>query len=99
MADKKTVIIAYGLCGKGTEGIVSHKCRLVIPRFDDCTNMLLCTGKRKSRGLTQPDTMYLTPGWIDDDEAIMTQYELMKEKYDEETAEEVLSDKLFSTKA
>lgn len=87
LQDQDELLLAYGLCGNGTTGLVSPNTRLIIPRFDDCINMLLCTGKRTSRGLTKADTLYITNGWAnDDDEAVLMQYEKLIEQYDEEMA-------------
>lgn len=84
------ILLTFGLCGNGTDGICSQTSTLIIPRFDDCLNMLLCTGKRCRRGLTRPDSIYMTAGWTKDREAILGQYETLKEKYDEETCEIIL---------
>jgi len=84
------ILMVYALCGNGMENIVSPHATLIIPRFDDCINMLLCTGERKSRGLTEADVLYLTKGWIDDEEAVIKKHEQMIEEYDEETAQDIL---------
>ena len=39
------ILLAYGLCGNGTAGLVSDKAEIVIPRYDDCVNMMLCAGR------------------------------------------------------
>jgi len=49
--DKDEILLSFGLCGNGTDGIISEKATLVMPKFDDCINMLLCKGKREKRGL------------------------------------------------
>ncbi len=40
-ADPLTVLIGYGLCGNGVVGLSSGRCRLVIPRVDDCIGICL----------------------------------------------------------
>ncbi len=84
LQDQDEILLAFGLCGNGTEGIYSQNTKLILPRFDDCINLLLCTGQRTSRALTQTDSLYLTRGWTLDKEAILQQYEIIKEQYDEE---------------
>lgn len=88
--DYDEILLSFGLCGNGTEGLVSRKTTLVLPKFDDCINMLLCDGKRRGRGLTEPGSIYLTRGWTLDSEAILTQYEQYVKEYGEESAEAIL---------
>lgn len=87
LEDQDEILLTFGLCGKGTAGLVSSHAALVLPRFDDCINMLLCQGERKKRGLAEAGTIYLTEGWTQDDEAIMGKYEQYVEEYGEETAD------------
>ncbi len=61
-----------------------------MPRFDDCINMLLCKGKRESRGLTKADSIYITRGWTLDSESILSQYDKYVEDYGEESAEGII---------
>jgi hypothetical protein len=43
------IMLAYGLCGKGAVGWHTEHATLAMPRFDDCCNIMLCTGKREKR--------------------------------------------------
>ena len=90
LQDQDDILLAFGLCGNGTEGICSKNTRLILPKFDDCINMLLCTGTRTDRALTRADSIYLTRGWTLDSEAILQQYEKIKEQYDEEMCEIIM---------
>lgn len=87
LQDQDEILLTYGLCGKGTEGLVSAHAVLVLPKFDDCINMLLCHGKREVRGLAQAGTIYLTEGWIQDEESILNKHAEYAEAYGEEMAE------------
>lgn len=89
LQDQDELLLCFGLCGNGTAGLRSTHARLIIPKFDDCLNMLLCEGKRWYRGLTQPGTIYLTDGWTHDEEGILQQYEKLEEEYDEETRDDI----------
>lgn len=84
------ILLAYGLCGNGTAGVYSEKSVLVLPKFDDCINLMLCNGIRQTRGLTKSTSIYLTDGWIRDEEAILQKYEDYIEQYDQETADEIM---------
>ncbi len=88
--DCDQILLTFGLCGNGTDGIVSEKATLVMPKFDDCINMLLCSGKRVSRGLAKTGSIYMTRGWIQDSQAILAQYEQNVENYGEEMAQEIM---------
>lgn len=90
LSDQDELLLCFGLCGNGTAGISSKTSRLILPKFDDCLNMLLCDGNRSCRGLVQPGTMYLTNGWTKDTEGILQQYDELLEEYDEETRDDIL---------
>lgn len=90
LQDQDELLLCYGLCGNGTAGITSKKARLILPKFDDCLNMILCDGNRSCRGLVQPGTMYLTKGWTKDTDGILQQYEKLLEEYDEETRDDII---------
>ena len=78
-----TVILAYGLCGKGAAGWHTESAVLAMPRFDDCCNIMLCTGKREKRNLLEAGNMYLTKGWSKDEGALLSMLERAQERYGE----------------
>lgn len=78
-----TVILAYGFCGKGASGWRTDKAVLAMPRFDDCCNIMLCTGKRHKRNLLEAGNMYLTKGWSKDEGALLSMLERAQERYGE----------------
>lgn len=90
LQDQDEILLAFGLCGNGTAGLYSPNTRLIIPKFDDCLNMLLCSKSRTTRAFTESGTIYLTRGWTLDQESIIQQYEALQEKYDKETCEVVM---------
>ena len=78
-----TVMLAYGFCGKGASGWHTEHAALAMPRFDDCCNMMLCTGKRQKRNLLEAWNMYLTKGWSKDEGALLSMLERAQERYGE----------------
>ena len=78
-----TVMLAYGFCGKGASGWHTEHAALAMPRFDDCCNMMLCTGKRQKRNLLEAGNMYLTKGWSKDEGALLSMLERAQERYGE----------------
>lgn len=90
LQDYDEILLAYGLCGNGTAGLVSERAVLVLPKFDDCIHMMLCVGQRRGRVLTEAGNIYLTRGWIQDQEAILQKRKEYIEEYGEEEADDIL---------
>ncbi|WP_404423764.1 DUF1638 domain-containing protein [Nibricoccus sp. IMCC34717] len=60
------VLLAYGLCGGGLAGVQAKSLPLVVPRAHDCISIFLgCARKHEQRVRKQPDTFFLTQGWIE----------------------------------
>ena len=62
--DIDAVVLAYGLCGRGTVGLHCSRHRLVLARAHDCITMFL--GGRAAHAEHQrrfPGSFFYTPGW------------------------------------
>lgn len=60
------ILIGYGLCSNGVEGITARKTRLVIMRGHDCITFLLGSKERYREYFdAHPGTYWYSPGWID----------------------------------
>lgn len=62
--DIEAVVLAYGLCGRGTAGLCPSRHRLVIARAHDCITMFM--GSKEAYAEHQrrcPTCYYYTPGW------------------------------------
>jgi len=83
------IILGYGLCGKGVEGLFSNNAFLVIPRCEDCISMLLGSDiERKKQIDINPGTYFLTRGYIGDGDNLIVPVSFQtKNKYDKETLE------------
>ena len=81
--DLENIIIVFGLCGKGAAGIGSSSSRVIIPRFDDCVNMMLCPEKREKRAYMKAGITYLTRGWTEDKGSLLSIYNECLERYGE----------------
>lgn len=60
-----TILLAYGLCGNGLDGIGSKKSRLLVPCCDDCIPVLhglSCFDNPEK--IDKTGSYYLSPGWI-----------------------------------
>ncbi|MGD0745738.1 MAG: DUF1638 domain-containing protein [Verrucomicrobiota bacterium] len=62
--DIEAVVLAYGLCGRGTAGLRPLHHKLVIPRAHDCITVFM--GSKEAYAEHQrrcPTCFYYTPGW------------------------------------
>jgi Protein of unknown function (DUF1638) len=62
--DIEAVVLAYGLCGRGTAGLRPLRHKLVIPRAHDCITVFM--GSKEAYAEHQqrcPTCYYYTPGW------------------------------------
>jgi uncharacterized protein DUF1638 len=65
--DYDAILIGYGLCSNGVEGIVARKAPLVLMRAHDCITFLLGSKERYREYFdTHPGTYWYSPGWIDE---------------------------------
>jgi hypothetical protein len=104
------IVLAYGLCGNGLNGIRAGRHVLLIPRVDDCIAIML--GSRQAyqeQFRTEPGTYYLGRGWLEADVTRitaggttdarygadpLTTYHMYVEQYGPETAD-WLMDQLY----
>ena len=60
------ILVGYGLCSNGIEGIVARATPLVVVRAHDCITFLLGSKERyRSYFDAHPGTYWYSPGWID----------------------------------
>lgn len=84
------IVLGYGLCSRGTEGVTTSRALLVVPRAHDCITILLGSKERYAQYVAQhPGTYWYSPGWNRHHVAPGKQrYELLKAKYIEEYGED-----------
>ena len=59
------VVLGYGLCGNGLNGIQAGKHTLLLPRVDDCIAIFLGSREAYRKEFQEePGTYYLTKGWL-----------------------------------
>ncbi|MCC6579228.1 MAG: DUF1638 domain-containing protein [Phycisphaeraceae bacterium] len=62
--DIDAIVLGYGLCSRGTEGIRPSRCRIVIARAHDCITHLLGSRQRYAEYVAaNPGTYWYSPGW------------------------------------
>jgi len=82
------IVLGYGLCGNGLNGIRSGIHTLLISRSDDCIAILLGSYEKYQQEFkTTPGTYYLTKGWLESGSNPLSEYLEYKEKYGEKKAD------------
>ncbi len=62
--DAEAIVLGYGICSRGSEGVRTRRCKLVIARAHDCITHLLGSKERYARYVAEhPGTYWYSPGW------------------------------------
>ena len=91
--DAEAIVLGYGLCSRGTEGVRTRRCRLVVARAHDCITLLLGDKDRYAQYVKEhPGTYWYSPGWNQHanppgKERYERLYKQYCEKYGEDNAE------------
>lgn len=60
----EAIVVGYGLCSRGTEGVITKRCQFVVPRAHDCITLLLGSKERYAQYVKDhPGTYWYSPGW------------------------------------
>ena len=82
------IVLGYGLCGNGLNGIKAGRHTLLIPRADDCIAMFLGSYEAYQREFNgAPGTYWLTKGWLESGSTPLAEYEKYVETYGSEDAQ------------
>ena len=64
MPEVEAIVLGYGLCSRGTEGVFTSRCRLAMARAHDCITLLLGSKERYADYVAEhPGTYWYSPGW------------------------------------
>lgn len=86
------VVLGYGLCSRGAEGVCTRRCQLVVPRAHDCITLLLGSRSRYNEYVRRfPGTYWYSPGWNrhhvpPGEERYRRAYEQYRKQFDEDSA-------------
>jgi hypothetical protein len=93
LEEPSLVVLGYGLCGNGLDGIQAGKHTLLIPRADDCIAIFLGSYQIYRREFDEnPGTYYLTKGWLESGSDPLHEYGNMVEKYGKDTADWLMTE-------
>jgi hypothetical protein len=82
------ILLPMGRCGNGTLGLMSKDASLVLPRCNDCIDLLLSEDSLKPE---RPKYAYfLTDGWLGSPSSIDTEYSYSLNKYGDKTGKEII---------
>lgn len=88
VAELSNIIIGYGLCGNGLVGVNARNHTLIIPRTHDCVAIFLGSHQRYvQRFFANPNTYYLTRGWLEANDEPLSDYRDYCRDYDQDTAD------------
>lgn len=86
--EPSNVIIGYGLCGNALAGVRAGEHTLIVPRTHDCVAIFLGSHQRYvQRFFANPNTYYLTRGWLEAHDDPLHDYLDYVRDYDRETAD------------
>jgi hypothetical protein len=85
--DCDTVLLGYGFCSNGVDGLLSRRHTIVIPRAHDCISLLLGSRAEYYREFhDNPGTYYLSKGWISQGGDPLTSFRQYCQRYGESKA-------------
>lgn len=85
------IVLGYGLCGNGLNGLRAGKHTLLVSRADDCIAILLGSYDAYMREFNStPGTYYLTKGWLESGSDPLKEYHENLKKYGPEDAEWIM---------
>jgi hypothetical protein len=91
VTEPSLIMLGYGLCGNGLNGIKAGPHTLLIPRTDDCIAILLGSYQAYRREFDgKPGTYWLSKGWLESGSNPLAEYEKYVDQYGQETAEYVM---------
>jgi hypothetical protein len=87
LEEPSLVVLGYGLCGNGLDGLESRRHTLLIPRVDDCIALLLGSYEAyREEFQAVPGTYYLSKGWLEVEAHPLAEYREYLERYGERKA-------------
>jgi hypothetical protein len=89
------IVLGYGLCARGIEGIAAGAAQVVIPRCHDCIALFLGSPDRYLEVFrNRPGTYYLTAGWIAGQQDPLALIEEHVPRYGRKTAQWIIEEEL-----
>lgn len=88
-SDVDNILLLFGYCGNALLGLTSSRCRLIVPRVDDCISLLLGGNKVRNALSEKAMAYYLTKGWLRHNNNLWNEYHYCLRKYGPRRTEEI----------
>jgi len=89
--ETERVVLGFGLCSKAVLGLRAERCRLVVPKVDDCVGLFLGSRDRhRHEAGLEPGTYYLTRGWIEAGITLLDEAAEMEKRHGKKKTEMIL---------
>lgn len=86
--DADIIYLLYGHCGQALTGVQARSCPVVLPKVEDCIDVLLCHNPDTAE--MRRTSYFVSQGWLWGEEGLGYEYDRMKEKYGEKRALRVI---------
>ena len=86
--DADIIYLLYGHCGQALTGVKARNCLVVLPKVEDCIDVLLCHNPDTAE--MRRTSYFVSQGWLWGEEGLGYEYDRMKEKYGEKRALRVI---------
>ncbi|MEG0377925.1 MAG: DUF1638 domain-containing protein, partial [Eubacterium sp.] len=83
-SDADQIYLIYGHCGQALTGVEARHCPLVLPKVEDCIDVLLY--KNPDVEEMRRSSYFVSQGWLWGEEGLGYDYDRMKEKRGEKRA-------------
>ncbi len=91
LATPSLIVLGYGLCGNGLDGVAARQHTLLISRAHDCIAVLLGSYERYVREFQdEPGTYYLTKGWLESGSHPLAEHQDYALRFGEEDAQWIM---------
>lgn len=82
--DAEQIYLLYGHCGQALTGVVATNCPLILPKVEDCIDVLLY--KNEAVEEMRRSSYFVSQGWLWGEDGLGYDYDKMKEKRGEKRA-------------
>ena len=89
ITDADRVLLAFGYCGNSVVGLTTGDFELIVPRVDDCISLMLGSCARREEVCAEKTTYFLTPGYLDHESNIWSEYQAFAARRGQKTADSV----------
>ncbi len=85
------LLVAFGKCENALENLPKGPYELIYPRVEDCISLFFGSDAARNAYGKEHLAIYLTQGWMEGEANLISEYQHMLDKYDKETADDVMA--------